>query len=397
MIYKKESYKPSLISSKEGVYILRDGFGKIIYVGKAKNLRKRLSYYFRPSRLKVADAKFRSLVKSIASFEFIEVKSEAEALLLESRLIKEYSPQYNILLRDDKNFLLIKVNKHECYPRLILTRLRKNDGAEYFGPFPQAGALKQTMGYLNRYFGFRSCRTAIPTLEDKKYCHKHIIKHCTAPCDKSISKADYNKRVDEFLDALDGKTNKLIEQLQQKMKSYAQKQQFEKAAQTRDVVNNLNILFKQKRNFRHSHIKVTYQKEALTELKEVLNLPCEPFIIEAFDNSHFQGQYTVSSMVRFVNGKPDNKSYSRYKIKSVDFIDDFASMSEVVQRRYTRLLNEKRILPNLILIDGGKGQLSSAWQVLRKLDLSHINIIGLAKKKEEIFIPRQSKVYFIEL
>ena len=359
MLYKREEYRPSLISSKAGVYVFRDSFGTIIYVGKARNLRKRISNYFRPSRLKTADAKLRSLINSISKFEFFEVKNESESLILESRFIKEYAPQYNILLRDDKRFFLIKVNLKETYPRLTLTRLKKDDGALYFGPFPQAQAIKQTIDFLTRHFNLRSCSPPIPTAEDKKHCHKHFLKHCSAPCDGTISNEDYIKRVHLALDVLNGKVSFLIEQLKLKMVHYASSQKFEKAALQRDIIDNLNLLFKNQRKFSHSRIGEK-TPSSLEELQEKLNLESLPFIIEAFDNSHFQGAHTVSSLVRFVDGKPHTSSYRHYKIKTVDGIDDFSSMYEVVHRRYKRVLRQNTTLPNLILIDGGKGQLSFA-------------------------------------
>ena len=385
MVYNKEEYKSSLIPQSSGIYIFRDCFGKILYVGKGKNLRKRMASYFRPSRLKVSDIRLRSLIKSIAQFEFFVVKNESEALLLESRFIKEYSPQYNILLRDDKRFLMIKINLKETFPRLTLTRLKKDDSAIYFGPFPRTRVLKNTVDYLNRYFKLRPCSFISPTIKDRKHCHQHFLRYCSSPCDKSISKKAYGEKIQAILAILNGEKNSLIDELKKEMINYAAKEKFEKAAFIRDIIENLFFLSKKRRNF--SYYTIKNDKDILAQLQQELNLPSIPVIIEAFDNSHFQGQHTVSSFVRFVNGKPHNQSYRHYKIKTVDKVDDFATMYEVVYRRYNRILQENKSFPNLILIDGGKGQLSSACAALGKLNLKDIPILGLAKRQEEIFLP----------
>lgn len=268
-MYSREKYRPSVIPQNAGVYIFRDEFGKIIYVGKAKNLRKRLTNYFQPSRLKIADIKLRSLINSIFKFEFIEVKSESEALLLESKLIKNYIPQYNVLLRDDKRFLMIKIHLKELFPRIILTRLKKDDGALYFGPFPQTTVLKNTAEYLTYHFNLRSCSPQVPTIADKKHCHKHILKHCSAPCDGTISKEVYREKVNLLLDVLNGNTSSLIKELQLEMAECAEKEEFEKAAKKRDIIENLAFLFKNKRSFIYAKVGTENSQDVLLQLQKI--------------------------------------------------------------------------------------------------------------------------------
>ena len=195
-------FHPSEVPTLPGVYLHRDRFGRVIYVGKAKNLRRRLSQYFQPGRLKQVDARVRSLMNSIYSWEYFPVKSEDEALILESRLIKEYAPYYNVLMRDDKRYLLLKIDMNARYPTLKLARVRKDDGNLYFGPFPRGAALRSTLDFLLARFGLRACRDDEPTEETRKRCLKRIIKDCLAPCTGEISRDDYLKQVKAMLSVL---------------------------------------------------------------------------------------------------------------------------------------------------------------------------------------------------
>lgn len=391
MIKKRQEYKTSDIPQKPGVYVYRDEFSQVIYVGKAKNLRKRLGNYFQASRLKTADPKLRSLINSIAFYEIFEVKSESEALLLESRFIKEYAPKYNILLRDDKRFYLIKIDLNNPYPKLQLARLKKNDGASYFGPFPQSSALHPTVDFLTRYFSLRSCSPYSPDENDKKHCHDHIIRQCSAPCDGTVSPKQYAQQVEALMRVLSGRTSEVIADLKDQMLVHSEKMQFEKAAQTRDIIENIKALFNPQRNFVNKTISAEFKKDPVEELQKALKLEHPPNVIECFDNSNFQGTNAVASMVQFRNGRPATKNYRHFKIKTVEGPDDFASMREIVYRRYSRILKEDRDLPDLVLIDGGKGQVSSAYSALQELGLTEIPMYGLAKKQEELFPPMQSE------
>jgi excinuclease ABC subunit C len=383
---ERANFRTRNISSDPGVYVFRDQFGRVIYVGKAKSLRKRLSSYFQPSRQKTADAKLRSLINSIAFYETYIVKSESEALLLESRYIKEYAPHYNILMRDDKNFYLVKVTVSDPFPQLLLTRIRKDDGALYFGPFPCASAIRATVDFLIRYFNLRSCTTRLPDLTDRKHCKEHILRQCSSPCDLSVTQDQYRQQVESAVEVLNGNTRDIITDLEDSMRLHAENFRFEKAALNRDIIQNLKSALTSRRSFSRAAISPDLSAEnPVSDLQERLNLKSPPSAVECFDNSNFQGTHAVASMVRFVDGKPDKKNYRHFKIKTVEGPDDYASMREIVSRRYSRLLREKRPLPDLILIDGGKGQLSSAISSLDALGLEHIPVYGLAKQHEILF------------
>lgn len=388
-----------LIPRDPGIYVFRNQFGEVIYVGKAKNLRKRVSSYMSPSRQKRADGKLRSLIKSIASCETQVVKSEDEALILEAELIKKYAPRYNILMRDDKRFMLIRVDLEAPFPRLQMVRLRKEDGAQYYGPFPNGTAVMETIEFINRHFGLRFCNPTVPNLQDRKHCHDHIVRNCSSPCNGDISPTDYKQRAYQAAEVLDGKIGPLCDELKTTMVQAASNKDFEKAAQTRDIIQNLESLLKNKsRNFVNARIEPKANAElALVQLEKALNMPTAPNHIECFDNSNLFGTNAVASMVCFKNGRPSSKDYRHFKIKSVTGIDDFASMQEIVYRRYSRLLDEDQPFPDLILIDGGQGQLHAAMAALDRLNLpiasypdpdpEALFIAGLAKKQELLFLP----------
>jgi len=227
---EKTDFYPGDVPNAPGIYIFRDGFGRIIYVGKAKNLRKRVSQYFTRSRLQMADPRLASLVNSIAAWEFRAVKNENEALVLESRLIKEYTPYYNILMRDDKRFLMIKINPEDKLSRIDLVRIRRNDGSLYFGPFPKGGALRETIEFLNRYFGLRSCRPGIPGEKDHRHCLRKIIEHCCAPCVGKTSLEEYHERVGRLLEVMRGNTGDILCEIRKKMEEAALARNYEAAA-----------------------------------------------------------------------------------------------------------------------------------------------------------------------
>ena len=386
----RADYRQSMIPNRPGVYCFRDESGKLIYVGKAKSLRKRLASYFQASRQEASDAKLRSLINSIAAFEFTVLRNDDEALLLESRLIKEYNPRYNVLLRDDKRFLLIKINLSLPYPKLILTRLKKENDCLYYGPFPKASALRATVDHLNRSLGLRSCSALHPGAQDHKHCHDDIIRHCSAPCMQRISKEAYLQRVQKCIDILQGDTKEIIETLHRKMGAEAEAKNYEEAAVLRDMISNIKSVC-------DPHMRHLTQKRrsrfpgmaAVLELQNCLDLPTAPQRIECFDISTLSGSFSVGSRVCFVNGSPDKKAYRRYRIKSVQGVDDFAMMQEVVHRRFKRMLDRKEKGPDLLVIDGGLGQLHAVQACLRAFELDRMPLIALAKKQEEIYTLQQ--------
>ncbi len=402
---------------KPGVYLMRDRLGGIIYVGKARDLKKRVGNYFMPSRKMRADRKTRALIDSIEDFDLQIVRNEQEALILESKLIKQYRPRYNVSLRDDKRFYMVKVQLKDPLPRFMLTRLKKDDGARYFGPFVHSVAIKATLEWINREFGLRTCRPRLPSENEYRHCHADVIRSCSAPCVGKISEEDYRSRVMEAVALLEGKGRKdRLQGLREQMQQASEKLQFEKAARLRDIIDNLEKTLSPTRSFVRSGGAVpstVKPSEDLAELREALSLPDQLNIMECFDISNVSSNHIVASMVRFVNGSPENKSYRRYRIKTVQGQDDFASMAEVVRRRYSRILLENSIsdlegsqeqplealrrlaregkspllIPDLVIVDGGKGQLSMAVRELQRLGLHDLPVIGLAKQREEIFRP----------
>ena len=407
------------VPHRPGVYVIRDRFAKIIYVGKARDLRRRLSNYFAPSGRTKAKIKTRALIDSAADYEWHEVKSDAEAVLFEGRLIKEWRPKYNVSFRDDKRFLLVRVQMSDAIPCFELTRLRREDGARYFGPFANAGALRTSLHAIRKQFGLRSCRPLEPTERDFKHCLDHVIKNCSAPCVAHISREEYQNRVEQACEVLEGKSREITASLEEEMAKAAEKLDFEKAASLRNLLKDLRETSKPMRRFTRTSLPNSIDPEGdVVELQAALGLPRAPRTMECFDISNISDNHIVASMVRFRDGVPARESYRRYRITSTKGQDDFASMAEVIRRRYLRLLLEaaksdpasdvsqeaptetverharshgrKSPLPDLIIVDGGKGQLGMACSELQALGLHDQPVIGLAKEFEEIYRPGES-------
>jgi excinuclease ABC subunit C len=406
------------VPHKPGVYLMKDRLKRVIYVGKARDLRKRLAQYFSPSRRLTADLKTRAMLDSVWDFEIHLVRNEPEALLLEGKLIKEFRPRYNISFRDDKRFLLVKVNLSDPIPRFQLSRLKKDDGCRYFGPFAHAGALRSTLKWMKKRFGIRSCRTPEPGEADYRRCMDHIIKNCSAPCIRRVTLEEYRVRVLDACEFLDGQSQEMLKQIEEDMKSAAEKLNYEKAAELRNMLEDLRRTTRPARRFTRGSLPTSIDPEAdLRSLADALLLPALPVAMECFDISNISTTHVVASMVSFRSGVPDKSNYRRYRIRTVEGQDDFASMAEVVRRRYSRVLLESRTaapdpgefsqenpfesmariqrshperavrLPDLIIVDGGKGQLSAACRELQRLGLAEVPIIGLAKEYEEIYRP----------
>ncbi len=409
--------KLSQVPHKPGVYLMKDRLGTVIYVGKARDLRKRVSQYFHPSRRQGWDLKLNALVESIHDLDWHVVKSEPESLLLEGRLIKDFKPRFNIDFKDDKRFLLLKIHIDDPIPRFTLTRLRKDDGAQYFGPFAHSGALRRTLTMVRRKFHLRGCRAMTPTEADYKHCLYGNLKHCTAPCVGNISQEDYRMQVRAAVEFLAGQTEEMKERLEAEMQKASANLDFETAAELRDALEDLKRTTQRTEKFERIPYTLPVAirpEDDLRELAEKLGLPNPPKRIEGFDISNISGTFVVSSMVSFWQGRPDRSQYRRFRMKTVVGQNDFASMAETVRRRYSRLKKEATTtsltpveieadvddvgevekavgspvkLPDLILIDGGKGQLNAAVGELDKLGLSHIPVLGLAKEFEEIYRP----------
>ncbi|MBN2280864.1 MAG: excinuclease ABC subunit UvrC [Candidatus Marinimicrobia bacterium] len=496
-----------------GCYIYKNNVEKIIYIGKARNIQKRVSSYFVHTG---KDVKTSKLIQHISDVEFIITHSEIDALILENNLIKEHKPKYNILLRDDKTFPYVKIS-NEYFPRVLITRKFENDGGKYFGPFTESRRLKHTIELIKRIFPVRRCNRSFNAgnigPEKQKVCLNYHINRCEAPCVKYVSYQHYMEMVQKIEDFLNGKTAEVIDYFQKRMKEAAMSQKYEFAAKYRDNIKLVNNLYRRQivedttledrdlfnisveenkacavlmkirqgkllgqevffmdwsgnqaeesilENFIQNYYSNTtnfpneiivenlptdrellqdwlkeisgkivkiikavrkdktrllsmakknaglrlrefilkekkiynYIPLTLSSLRESLNLNSLPKKIEGFDISNISGTHKVASMVCFVNASAKKSEYRKFSIKTVDGINDFASMAEVIKRRYTRVLKENLEKPDLILIDGGKGQLSVAKAVLNNLGLGSIPIIGLAKKLEEIFIPGESE------
>jgi len=389
------------VPHRPGVYLMKDRFGTVIYVGKARDLRKRVSQYFHPSRRQGWDLKFNALIDAIHDFDVHVVKSEPESLLLEGKLIKQFQPRYNISFRDDKRFLLLKVNMNDPIPRFTLTRLKQDDGARYYGPFAHSGALRSTLAMIRRKFNLRGCRPLTPGEADYKHCLYGNLKYCTAPCIGNVTRDQYILQIQGACEFLSGQSSEFEKQLEEEMKKAAVALDFERAASLRDALEDLRRTMKKTEKFERLPytlpVAIDPDKD-LQELAAILALATPPERIEGFDISNISGTFAVASMVSFRNGRPDRSNYRRFKMKTVTGQDDFACMAETIHRRYSRLLKESTEqgleqpnLPNLILIDGGKGQLNAAVAELAKIGITNVPIIGLAKEFEEIYRPGQSE------
>jgi excinuclease ABC subunit C len=420
------------VPHKPGIYLMRDRFNRVIYVGKARDLRKRVSSYFLPSKIAQADLKTRAMLDAVWDFETHTVRSDAESLLLEGKLIKEYRPRYNISFRDDKRFLLVKIDMSEEWPRFRLARFKKDDNARYFGPYAHAGALRQTLNFMRKKFGVLTFGRGSPTDRELKSSTYQVPMRLS-----EIAAEQYRERAAQACEFLEGHSREMIDALEGEMRKAAEKTDFEKAAELRNMIEDLRNTTKPTRRFTRGSLPSTIEPMAdVQALADALQLPRAPMVMECFDISNISTTHVVASMVCFRNGVPDKDNYRRYRVRTVQGQDDFASMAEVVRRRYSRVLLEAREanpdaaefsqeetveglhrieketpnvqrptsnaqfrnrdgdktvplvrLPDLIIVDGGKGQLSSACRELQRLGLHDLPIIGLAKEHEEIYRP----------
>jgi len=353
-----------------GVYLMKNKDGQVIYVGKAVSLRKRVQSYFRARpHLNKTD----KLVEEVVNIDHLDTASEAEALILEAHLIKEYAPKFNIELRDDKTFPLIEISGEE-FPRISVERPKeRNKRSTYYGPYVNPALIREALSIIRKIFKFRTC-DPFP----HKECLDYHIGLCEAPCIGGIDKKEYRRNIRRIRYILEGKKSLLLHDLNRDMDRAAVKKEYELAAKIRDQIRAIGALYSGTKD-------VNYFKEA-EQLMRALDLPRVPQRIETFDISNIMGNQAVGSMVAFLNGKPDKQNYRRFRIKEVEGIDDFRMIAEIVHRRYRRLKAESQIFPDLIMIDGGKGQLSAACEELKKLEVE-IPIISLAKREEEIFMP----------
>lgn len=497
---KKRNLKTILedLPTKPGIYFFKNSENDVIYIGKARSLKDRVKSYFGAT----SDSKVHNILAETIDIDYIFTDSEKEATFLENNFIQQYQPKFNIRLKDDKAFPYLKVTSQDRFPGIFLTRRVEPDGARYFGPFNPVHQARKTIHLINKSFGIRGCRETIPG-KRKRACLEYDLKLCAAPCVQYISESEYRARVEDTLLFLEGKTDKLLRSLKQKMKEDAADEEFERAAQLRDLIQAIEQLkakptlistrqenkdifgystaqnqvhltvfrmrlgkvietevmsCKKKKNVSDSSIlssellkyykkspdfpdkiilpfRISREKNisalisqakgkkvemiipvrgenkkllelaqkntedlarketdapSLSELKNLLGLKSMPQRIEGFDISNTGGDESVGSMVVFEEGKPNKSEYRKYKIRTVDGPDDVASLQEVIRRRYASLLTEgHEFMPDLVFVDGGKGQLNAALKALHELGVEDVAVASLAKKEEQIFIPNQ--------
>jgi len=368
---------------------MKDARGRVIYVGKAKSLRSRASTYFKKQAAE--DRRTCDLVKEIADIDYLEADSEVDALLLEARLVKDIQPRFNVELKDDKTFPYLQIRIREPYPRVEFTRNPRRHGVRLYGPFTSAGSLRAAIQVLQRIFKFRTCGLDIDPNEPKwrwyRPCLLASIHQCTAPCNFRVTPEDYRRQIRQLRLVLEGKKSKLLKELEVEMKAASAALQFERAARLRDereALLNLGLRGDADRDVQ-PEVFVMNPKKGVVGLKQVLKLNRPPRVIEGIDIAHLGGTEAVASLVTFIDGLPFKPGYRRYRIKSVGGNDDFASIREVVTRRFRRMSREEQVFPDVLLIDGGKGQLNAARDAFQALFVEPPCLISLAKQEEVIF------------
>jgi excinuclease ABC subunit C len=376
-----------------GVYLMKDAEGRVIYVGKAKHLRNRASHYF----LKAAAEEPRTadLVKAIADIDFIPADSEVDALLMEARLIKDIQPRFNVELKDNKTFPYLQIRMREEFPRVEFTRTPRSRGVKLYGPFTSAKSLRAAIQVLQRIFQFRTCGLDIkeenPQWRWFRPCILHSIHQCTAPCNFRVTREEYRKQIRRLRMVLEGKKGALIKELEQSMAEASAKLEFEKAAKIRDEIaalQSLGLRGDVDKDVQPEVFQIEPRK-GMIGLRKILGLSQTPRTIEGIDIAHLGGEEMVASLVSFIDGLPFKPGYRRYKIKSVEGIDDFASIREVVSRRFRNVGTnaDENVFPDILLIDGGKGQLNAALDVFRLFGQEPPCLVSLAKREEEIYRP----------
>ncbi|MHB1556673.1 MAG: excinuclease ABC subunit UvrC [Isosphaeraceae bacterium] len=377
-----------------GLYLMKDARGRVIYIGKAKNLRARAGSYFHKSA--AGDKRICAWIDEVADVEFLPADSEVDALLMEARLIKDIQPKYNRDLKDDKTFPYLQITTGEDFPRVNFTREPLDRGVKLYGPFPRAKSLRGALNVLEKIFKFRTCSLDIQE-DDPRWrwfrpCLLHSINQCTAPCNLRIDRESYRADIRRLQLFLDGKKDVLLKEMEEEMRAASKELKFEKAARLRDEIRALNTLNLRGNLAQHAQPEVFYvdPRRGLKGLKKILHLDSTPRTIDGVDIAHLGGTAMVGSLVTFIDGLPFKPGYRRYQINSVQGIDDFASIREIVTRRIKGLQKRDEPFPDIWLIDGGKGQLSSAMAAFDELRVVPPTVIALAKQQEEIYLPGRS-------
>jgi excinuclease ABC subunit C len=383
-----------------GVYLMKDAEGRVLYVGKAKNLRNRASHYF--TQAARDDARTADLVPLIADIDFLPADSEVDALLMEARLIKDIQPRFNVDLKDDKTFPYLQIRMREEFPRVEFTRSPRRRGVKLYGPFTSAKGLRYAIQVLQRVFQFRTCsldiRESDPRWRWFRPCLLHSIRQCTAPCNLRVSREEYRQQIRSLRMILEGKKARLLREMNRSMQAASASLNFEKAARLRDDIaslQNLGLRGDVAKDVQPEVFPIEPRK-GLIGLRKVLGLAQTPRTIEGIDIAHLAGQDTVASLVSFIDGLPFKPGYRRYRIRTLEGIDDFAAIREVVSRRFRRAQqrrpdDEEPVFPDIVLIDGGLGQLNAARDVFQLLGVEPPCLISLAKREEEIYRPGEAE------
>jgi excinuclease ABC subunit C len=389
--------KAKALPKSPGVYLMKDGKGRVIYIGKSASLRDRVCSYFQAGA-KLEHKKL-GLVDQIIDFEIVQTETEVEALLAENRLIKDIQPRYNARLLDDKTFPYLMVTTSEEFPGVYVTRQPRTQGVKLFGPFTSVHSLKEAVVVLQKAFKFRTCHLEISDADDKRRffrpCLLYPIKQCTAPCAAKISKDTYRSDITRLLRVLEGGKKSVLRSMEKEMQQASEDRNYELAARLRDEIKALTSLgergAKGEQEYWQPEAFVTDPREGLEKLQEVLGLPEPPRIVEGIDIAHLQGGETVGSKVCFIDGVPFKDCYRRYKIKHGQGNNDYLSIQEVVGRRYREAGSSNELFPDVILIDGGLGQLHAAMDVFKTMDVKPPMVISLAKKEELVYIQARSE------
>jgi excinuclease ABC subunit C len=378
-----------------GVYLMKDAGGNVIYIGKAKNLRNRAGSYFHKEA--AHDARIRDWIGLVRDVDYIATDDDIAALLVESRMVKDLRPRFNKDLKDDKTFPYLQIRTREEFPRVEITRTPRRRGVRLYGPFTSVGSLRAAVNVLQQLLQFRTCTLNIRSTEDRwrwfRPCLLHSIRRCTAPCNFRVSREDYRRQIKKLVFVLEGKKDKLIRRMERGMAAASEALNFEKARRIRDEITSLQKLDLRGDTAKDMQPEVfpIDPKKGLRGLQKVLGIPHIPRTIEGMDIAHLGGTDTVASLVSFLDGLPFKGGYRRFKIKSVEGVDDFASMREVVTRRFRRLHEDEEVFPDILLIDGGKGQLNAAIDAFKSLGIDPPCVISLAKQEEEIYRPGEAE------
>jgi excinuclease ABC subunit C len=389
--------KAKTLPKAPGVYLMKDDKGRVIYVGKSASLRDRVNSYFQPAtKLEYKKAPLRDLV---VDFDIIQTDSEVEALLAENRLIKDIQPKFNARLLDDKTFPYLMITTGDEFPGIYVTREPRKDGVKLYGPFTSVHSLKEAVTLLQKAFKIRTCHLDIraddPSLRFFRPCLLYPIKQCTAPCAAKIDKQQYRDDINKLIRFLEGDKQKILAEMEKEMLEASRDMRFERAAKLRDEIKALQALGKRAgkgtEEFWQPEAFIHDPKEGVVALQNALGMPEPPRILEGIDIAHLQGGEMVGSKVTFIDGVPFKDSYRRYKIKHGQGNNDYLSIQEVVSRRYREAGANNELYPDVILIDGGLGQLHAAMEVFKSMDVKPPMVISLAKKEELVFVQAKSE------